>query len=346
MTTPRALYVTAVLVAGCTRADAADPATDALRPVVLHTITSTPLAPSVKATGVVSGKEEIPLGFKIGGLITSMAADPGQRVHTGQVLAELSPTEIAAATSKATEARAKAARDFDRARLLHADSVATLSQLQDATTALQVAEQDVRTAEFNRALSVIRAPGSGVILQRMAEPGALINPGVPVLVLRTERRGLVLRAGLADRDAMRVRVGDRAEVRSDAIPGVVIAGRVSQVAAAASPGSGTFEIEVALASTKTPLASGLIGQLEIFPASLGEYPRLPLEAIVEASGDSAVVFTVDAGSSTVSRRLVRLARIQSQDAAVSAGLVPGERVVVQGAAWLVHGQQVAIREAK
>lgn len=336
------------VLVSCTRADAAIDAAPDARPVTLHTITSAPLAPVVRVTGAIAGKEEIPLAFKIGGLVATVRVDPGQRVAAGQILAELTPTEISAATTKATEARAKAARDLERIRTLHADSVVTLMQLQDATTALEVAEQDVRAAQFNNTLSTIRAPGAGVVLQRMAEPGALVNPGVPVLVLRTERRGMVLRTGLADRDAVRVRVGDRARVRIDAMPGQILEGRVTQIAAAASPGSGTFEVEIALPTSRTPLASGLIAHAEIATASEGVYPRLPLEAIVEASGDSAVVFTVAPGANTAQRRHVRLARILGSEAAVASGLEPGEHVVVLGGAWLADGQRVTVssKEAK
>lgn len=325
----------------CGRAEAAPDPTEQERPVTVHHVTSAPLAPEIRATGMVAGKEEIPLAFKVGGQVAGVAVDEGQQVRAGQLLAELAPTEIAAATTKALEARAKAARDLARARTLHADSIATQSQLDDATTAFDVAEQDVRAAEFNRALARIVAPATGVILQRMAEPGSIVNPGTPILVLRTERRGLVLRAGLADRDAMRVRVGSRARVEFDALD-TPLSGRVTQVAAAATPGSGTFEVEVTLPPTRHPLASGLIGRVIISTASRGEYPMLPLEAVVEATGDSAVIFTLPPGATTVARRTVRLAQVLDDRAAVAAGLVAGERVVTRGAAWLDHGQRVRV----
>lgn len=341
---PRPFVLVAVVLAACStgNADAGEPPASAARAVEVASVESAPLAPPVIATGLIAGKEEIPLAFKVGGLISAVHAEEGQRVAAGQVLAELSQAEIGAMTTKALEARAKARRDLDRARALHADSVATLAQLQDATTALEVAEQDVRAAEFNRDLSVIRAPAAGVVLERRAEPGAMTGAGVAIVVLRTERRGVVLRAGLADRDAMRVRVGDRARITLDALPGQVLTGRVTQVAASASPKTGTFEVEVTLAGARSSLPSGLIAQAEIAVAASSTYPMLPLEALVEAGGDSAVVFVVAAQSDTAERRVVRLAQVGTWQVAVSSGIAAGERVVVRGGAFLLHGSRVAI----
>ncbi|MGQ0648484.1 MAG: efflux RND transporter periplasmic adaptor subunit, partial [Gemmatimonadaceae bacterium] len=259
---------------------------------------------------------------------------------------ELSPTEISALVARATEGRTKARRDLDRVRRLHNDSVATLTQLQDAATALEVAEQEVRGVEFNQSLSVIRAPAAGVILQRVAEPNAVVSPGATILTLRTERRGVILRAGLADRDAMRVRRGDPARITLDALPGEVLEGRVSQIAASASAQTGTFDVEIAISGSRRPLASGLIARAEIAVGASGTYAMLPLDAIVEASADSAVVFVVPDSADVAERRIVRLAQITGARAAVSSGIASGERVVVRGGAYLQDGSRVTIAAGK
>jgi RND family efflux transporter MFP subunit len=321
------------------RAEARDVAA-APRPVELATVTSSPFADPIVATGTIGGSEEIPLSFKVGGLLEHVSANESQQVAAGQILARLSPVEIDAAANKAAEARAKAQRDVHRVQQLHADSVATTVQLQDASTALAIAEQDVSAADFNRSLSVIRAPAAGVVLRRLTDPGVIVAPGTPVLVFRNDSRGLVFRANLADRDAVRVRAGDRVDVTIDAFPGRVMRGRVSTVAAASTPGTGTFEVEIALPAQQG-LASGLIGRARIFVQSRGRWPRLPLDAVVEAHGDTAIVYVVPEGSSHATRRLVVLAELQADGyAAVTDGLVDGERVVIRGGAWLVDGSEV------
>ncbi len=296
----------------------------------------------VRVAGIVAGKEEVTLSFKTGGVVSRVTVQPGDIVHAGQILAELTPTEIDATVAQATEGREKAARDLTRARALFADSVATLEQLQNATTVLEIAEQSVRIARFNSAHSAIRAPTDGIVLRRVVEPSQLVGPGAKVLDVRSFQRGLVLRASLPDRDAVRVRRGDVATITLDAVPDRVLAGRVSQVGAAANPLTGTYDIEVALSDAPRTLASGLIGRAAIAVHGAVPAVTIPVEALVEADGDSAIVFVVPAGSDRAQRRHVTIAPEAGARVTVLAGLDRGERVVIGGATWLDHDTRVTI----
>ncbi len=332
-------------LSGCRDARAAG---DGIAPIPVQAtpVASAAPAATVIATGTLVGKEEIGLSFKIGGIVSRVAVEPGAVVHAGDVLAELAPTEIGAEVTKATEAHAKAARDLARVTRLHADSVATLEQLQDATTALQVAESNLRIATFNRDYAVIRAPFDGVVLQRTAEVGQLASPGMPVVQLRTLRKGLVVRAGVPDRDAVRLHVGDRAEVRFTALPDTRLVGTVTQVAAAASPGTGTYAVEVALAPTSAPLVDGLIADVSIGLRGAAAVPVLPVESLLEADGDSAAVFVLAADGRTARRRAVRIGALAGGVVPVTRGVAAGERVVTAGAAYLTDGARVAVAEAR
>jgi RND family efflux transporter MFP subunit len=263
-------------------------------------------------------------------------------VRAGAVLAELAPTEIAAEVEKAHQARAKAERDLTRARLLYRDSVATLEQMQDAATAFEVAESNVRIAEFNRQYAVVRAPADGIVLTRDVEPGQLVAPGALVVRFRTDRRGLVMRGGLPDRDAVKLRTGDVATVQLDALPAERFRGRVTQIAMGATPGTGTYEVEVAIAAGGRVLASGLVGQVELVPRSLGRVPTVPVTAILEAHGDSATVFTLSADRTKAVRRRVQVGVLDGDRVTVLGGLERGAAVVTDGAAWLADGAPVKL----
>lgn len=341
-----ALSTIVLAAAGCARSDAStvDTATRAI-PVELARVERRALTPPVVATGTVAGKEEVALSFTIGGVVARVLVDEGASVKAGQLLAELTPVEIASQVTKAEQARAKAERDLARVRALHADSIATTEQLQDATTALEVATQDVRIARFNLEHAAVRAPTSGVVLRRLVEPNQVVAPGTPVLVVRSSQRGVVLRAALPDRDAVRVRIGNEATVRFDALPGEEFAARVTQRAAAASPGSGTYDVELSLDGSATSLSSGLIGRAEIRTRSDASEPALPLEALVEADGDSAFVFVVAPNSAKATRRQVHIGRILGDVVSISRGVAEGELVVVRGAAYIDETSPLDIRRA-
>ncbi|HEX8391050.1 MAG TPA: efflux RND transporter periplasmic adaptor subunit [Longimicrobium sp.] len=296
----------------------------------------------VTGTGTLADKEEVALSFKTGGIVASVLAEEGQRVRRGQTLATLDAGEIDALVRRAEQGAAKAERDLARARSLYADSVVTLEQMQDAATAAGVARAELAAVRFNRRHAAIVAPASGTILRRAAEAGEMVPPGAPVLVLGAAGRGTVLRVGLPDRDAVRLRRGDAATVAFDAYPGVSFAGRVSEVAAAASPGTGTYEVEVAVDAGGRALASGLIGRVQIAPAARERLRMVPVEALLEADDDSATVFTL-APDGRARRMPVRIAFLRGERAAVRGGLDGVAEVVTDGAAYLEDG--AAVRRA-
>jgi len=330
--------------AACGGADATPASEDvAAIPVRVVTPAFRRSMPPIVLTGTLGAKEEIPLAFKIGGVVARVAVEAGQAVREGEVLAELSLAEIDAQVSAARDGRDKARRDHDRAVKLLADSVVTASQAEDARTGLDVAEAQLRAAEFNQRYAVVRAPADGVVLRRQLEVGQLVGPGAPVLVLRTERKGLVLRAAAADRDAVRLKEGDAARVRFDAFPDRSFAGRVERVAVAATPMTGTYETEISVQAAGQRLASGLIGRAELATRAATALPTIPAEALLEVDGDRASVFVLREGD-TVRRVAVRVAFLAEGDAAIASGLDASMRVVTAGATRLADGARVRVTE--
>jgi RND family efflux transporter MFP subunit len=317
--------------------------------VQVATVGASSDAERITATGMLAAKEEVALSFKIGGVIESIPVNAGDRVRAGQRLAQLSQAEIGNEVAKARLGREKAARDLARVKALQADSVATLEQLQDATTAFDVADANVRIAEFNQRYAVITAPADGIVLERLVERNQLITPGATVLTLRTARQGLVLRVGLTDKDAARVRVGDPASVTFDAVPERVFDGRISQVGLDASMRTGTFDVEVALRgvpSTVT-LASGLIGRTTIAPRGVATAARtaIPIEALVEATGDTAIIYTVAPGP-VARRQIVVVTALDGARVVLRDALPPGTQVITAGAAFVVDGSRIRVDSAR
>ena len=173
------------LAAACAReasGEGAPPAEDVV-PVRTAAVSEDAVSEAIRATGTLAAKEEVQLSFKIGGIVQRVYVDEGQPVRAGQLLATLDPAEIDAQVTRARTGAETAQRDLARARSLYADSVATLEQLQDATSGAQAAQAELRIAAFNRQHARIVAPASGTVLRRVAEEGELASPGAPVLTI-------------------------------------------------------------------------------------------------------------------------------------------------------------------
>ena len=128
-------------------------------------------------------------------------------------------TEINAQVQQATESVNKSERDLKRITNLYRDSVATLEQVQNLTTALSVAKQSLEIASYNQGYSKIYASANGVIVKKLMNEGELAGPGTPVFFMNASgANDWVLKAGIADKDWTRLHIGDRATLQLDAFP--------------------------------------------------------------------------------------------------------------------------------
>ncbi len=135
---------------------------------------------AINTSGLVTSLQEARLSFKTGGIIEKIYVKEGQNVRRGQLLATLNLTEINAQVQQATESVNKSERDLKRVTNLYRDSVATLEQVQNLTTALSVAKQSLEIAAYNQGYSKIYASANGVIVKKLMNEGALAGPGTPV----------------------------------------------------------------------------------------------------------------------------------------------------------------------
>lgn len=343
--TSRILFPLLLTVVACSD-DRPAPAAKAPPPLFVRTapVAREARAKPIVATGVLSSKAERKASFKLGGLIASITVDEGAQVRRGQVLATLRATEVESAVEQARQGVAKAERDLARAQTLFDGNAATREQLDDATTGAAIARSQLRAAEFNREHAVIRATSDGRVLHRLAEPNELIGPGQPVLVLSGDSAGWVLRAALADRDVVRVSQGDPAEVTLSAWPQLPLAGKLSELAPAATP-LGTYEVEVAISEDpRAPLRSGMIGKLRISPPTTEVVTLIPAVALRDGQGESATVWSLR-GDGGVTRHRVRVAFFLDHQVAIAEGLDGVSEVVTDGAPYLNERSLVQLAPA-
>jgi RND family efflux transporter MFP subunit len=328
-----------LLLAGCSKPQ---PATAlAPTPVRLAAVTEGPATPPLEFTGVVAARDELRLSFKVGGVVQRLTVREGDSVRKGQVLAELDPTEIGAQVEQARQLAEKAQRDRQRGEALYADQVIPLEQLQNLRTQAEVAASQLRAARFNRQYATITAPADGVVLRRTMQERELAAPGQVVLLLGRADSGFVVRFAVADRDVVRLKRGASLEVRLDAWPEEEFRAEVRQIAGAADPASGLFEIEAALAPTKQPLATGLVGRVRLQPEEGdAKLAYVPIGAVLEGHDDHARLFVAE--GDIARSRDVQVAFITADSVALRAGVKPGEQVIAVGAPYVEDGGRIAI----
>lgn len=296
----------------------------------------------IHTSGILNPSKEVRLSFKVGGVVEHVAVQEGEVVDKGQLLARLKPDEIEAQTRQAQEGFEKTRREFQRVKNLYQDSVVTLEQYQNISTALSIAEANLRIAEFNLGLSVIKAPVRGKILKKFVEQDELVAPGTPVFFFGALAQQWVVRTGLVDRDVIRVRLGDSASVSFDAFPNKFFPAKVTEIAGAADPLSGTFPIELSLLTAEQMMIAGLVAKAQVFPIQKEQVYLLPIEALVGAHGDRGFAFIVSASSDSAQRIPLRIGTVYQDFVTVLEGLENIHQVITDGSAFLSEGDLVQI----
>lgn len=331
-------------LAACGEAEAPKTAGTPATPVLAAIAREAPESADVTAYGIVRSDKEGALSFKIGGLLKVLNVDTGDRIKKGDVLAELDQREIDAEAARAATAAEKARRDLARIEPLLEKGFISQQKVQDAKSALDMAQADRRRVEFDRSLATIAAPADGVVLARHADINEIVAPGTPVLTVSQGSAAYILKAGLSDRDVARLEVGDRAQVKLDAFQNESVPGTVRRIAAMSDSKTGTFEIEVALDTVPKGVESGFMGQARIRPrdAAKGSRLAIPASAILEGHGATATVYVIDKATGTAHLTRVSVAGIEGDDVLISAGLAEGAQVVSAGAPYLRDGAKVKI----
>ncbi|MBK6509466.1 MAG: efflux RND transporter periplasmic adaptor subunit [Haliea sp.] len=335
-------------VAACGGSVAAPELVVAAQAVPVRVATAAPaeFLNQIRTVGRVEPDRTYVLAFKTAGVVSVLSVQEGDAVTKGQVLAELDPRDVNAQLREAQEAADKAVRELDRIRTLHARDYASDASLQDAQALAKSTYAAAQAARSNQGYASIVAPADGVVLQRSVEANGVVAAGAPVMTLSDMSESFVLSAGLADRDALRVALGDTAEVTFDAFPDQVFSATISEIGADADARTGTFQIKLKIDHHAAPLKSGLVGRAAITPSVAADVAlAIPVDAILEGHGDQALVFVVDPATGAATRTRISTGRMSGALVAVTAGLAAGDQIVVDGAGYLSDGEKVLISTA-
>ena len=334
------------------------PAPEPVRAVRTMTVASGVAGGAHEFAAEVRARTESRLAFRVAGKMVSRQAEAGQRVRSGQVLAQLDAGDLrlgqeaaAAAAQAATTQYELATAEFKRFQELRHQGFISAWDLERRETALKAtqaqADQARAQAEMQRnqaGYAALTATAAGVITAVDAEPGAVLAAGTPVLRLAHDGpRDAVFAVPEDGAAAVRALIGRKGALQARAWGAQSsVAATVREVAAAADPVTRTFLVKADLGAAEVQLGQTLTGVLAV-PRQEG-ITRLPLTAVMQQQGQTAV-WLVDGAAMTVKVQPIVVAGAEGNDVIVATGLTPGQVVVTAGVHVLTPGQKVKLYKA-
>lgn len=223
-------------------------------------VTKGDLHVTITATGTLSARDSIPVGAEINGRVIKVLVDINDKVTKGQVLAEIDPEQYRArlndanaqlalarasrltaqATANEAELKARRLRSMQRSGLSSVQDLETAeaglarakAALETATAQIHSATASLKVATTNLEKTIVRAPISGVILERSVEAGQTVTSGLQTFVLFTLAADLSemrLAIKVDEADVGQVKPGQLATFTVDAYPNRVFESQVIRV---------------------------------------------------------------------------------------------------------------------
>lgn len=276
------------------------------------------------------------LAAEVGGVVETVAAQLGDAVPAGRLLATIDERAAAQAVAEAEAVLRQARLQFERAQNLFDRKAVTKANLLDAVTNRDVAEARLAGAKLQLDKARVRAPWTGQIAARYVEAGAFVAPGTPLFELVDVSR-IKVRAPAPAADVPLLAVGQEVEVRVDAYPGEVLRARIARLGAELDPRTRTLALEAEIANPGGRLRPGMLARLDVPRQELADALLVPLSAVVDLGGGTKAVWAVEQGRAT--RREVVLGPVIGEDVVIE-GLGRGTRVIVEGQHAVGEGQMV------
>jgi HlyD family secretion protein len=283
---------------------------------------------SSSSAGEIKAEQHATIRAELSARIVAVRHRRGDRVKKGEAIVTLDGADLAAKFSQAEAAlkaqRAQAAqaaahaeaaqRTADRAKKLAERGAETTKAADDAVAnsteaeaaagssraLLSQAEASLDVARVAKGKTVLTAPFDGLLVDVAFDAGDHVQAGAAIFEIVDDSR-LHVEAMIDETDIGRVRLGQPAALRLDALPEGAIAGRVSllgPVVKKDDKGARALPIEVDVADMKDAVSKGLrpgmSANIDIKVAEKAEVLNLPTNVIV-GRGTKRTVYLIKEG---------------------------------------------------
>ena len=294
--------------------------TEETRPLVQHapsaalyTVTTQPLAEYRHFSGNLQARQQTALSARITARVAEVLVEAGDRVQAGDVLLRLDNDDLSARVRQQEQALASAQARVNEARSHYQRTIALVeqgllpaAQLDEVRSNRDTAEAELQRsraalfeAQTSEGFSMIVAPYTGIVSQRLAYAGDTATPGALLLTLYAPD-SLRFEAAISESVLGLLQFGQQLEVMLDASKQPLSA-VVSEIEPAADTGSRSFRVRLDIDRTEG-LYPGMFGRLAI-PVGEREAILVPSTFIEQRGQLHYVQVHTSAGTE---RRLIRL----------------------------------------
>ena len=335
------LSLTAALASGCGVGEASvapDAELEAATPVPVETAlpSRADILATYDATTTIASDADAPVVAKVDGEVVQLLVEEGDRVASGQVLAELDGERLRLEMLSAKANLDQVRGEYNRYTDLAARGLVSEAMFESLRYDLEALEATYELAQLNYGYSKIRAPITGIVSSRYVKLGQSINVS-DVAFHITDGSELLAYLQIPQAELGKFSAGQSATLTVDAMPDTTYSAKIARISPTIDMRNGTFRATAFIDNESGELAPGMFARFSIAYDRHTDALVIPRAALIEED-DQTSVYVVSDGA--VARRVIEVG-IESEDLVeVIGGLGTDEAVVVTGQSSLRDGSKV------
>ena len=305
------------------------------------------------ASGYVTARMQATVSSKITGKVLEVFIEEGMFVEKGQILAQLDDSSVQAELNFAKTQLKEAQRVFNRTSELRKDNLASQASLDAAESQVDGLKARLDISKQIVADMQIRAPFSGVVINKAAQPGEMISPvsagggftrtGIGTIV---DMNSLEVEVDVNESYINRVEPGQPAITNLNAYPNWDISSEVIAIIPTADRNKATVKVRIGLLEKDARVLPDMGAKVSFLKDQIIEAPEklegvmIPSSSLIK-EGNLSYVFVIKNG--LITKTKVTVGSLSSNFSRISNGIEVGDNVVTDPSNELQNGQEVLIK---
>jgi RND family efflux transporter MFP subunit len=297
-----------------------------------------------EVSGTVTTDENISLSAEAAGQIKTIFVKEGQKVSAGQTLVKLNTATIESSIEEVKTALELATTVYERQRKLWEQKIGSEIQYLQAKNNKESLEQKLKTLQTQLALSIIKAPGEGIVDEIYRKEGEMVMPGTPVLQF-VNLNNMKMIADVSEMYVKSVKKGDTAIAYFPALGIENIKAVINRTSNVINLKNRTFKVEVSLPNKDQVLKPNAIGMLRIKDFEADSSFVVPSNIISrDSKGEYLYILKEEGGKKVARKTYVNTGKTSGGKTIIIDGITLNDKVIIAGYNEVSDGAIVKIKQ--
>lgn len=332
-----ALALTAVMLSACNAENNKGQAADEAVRVEVTQVKAATADRTSRYSGTIEEENGSLLSFAVGGTVSRVLVDEGDRVGKGQLIATLDTEQLTHNHASAQAALAQAEDAYRRMEELHGKGSLPEIKWVEAQTTLQRARASEQMARKQLADCRLYAPFSGVISKKFAEKGQNVGAGTQIAKLVAVGR-MKVKISVPESEMAQISIGQKADVTIEALGGASMQATVTEKGVAADPLSRSYDVKLNLPKADRKMLPGMVADVALRGGNASMVCILPAHIVQIDERNNEFVWLAVGGKAV--KRIVTVGGFTADGVTVTSGLADGDMVITAGAQKVSEGIRV------